>query len=119
MRGVLETTQTPMECLPFTLFDHRRRVASRDYFIINPLGTFDCLNTSKSEIVYSDDPPGEVVAVRKHVLDPRKVGAAPDIFRVKEEPEMIVISARLATQIKKLDPLPTNVYLIKLEQAEG
>src|SRR5690349_5888926 len=29
-----------IEYLPFTLYDHRKRAHSKDYFIINPIGTF-------------------------------------------------------------------------------
>jgi len=118
LKSVLEATGVPIEFLPFTLYNHKKRVASRDYFIVNVLGTFDCLHYDKSEIEWFTEVPGAVVGVDKHVLDKRKLAAAPDIFRVKEDPTMIVISARLAAQIKKLDPLPTNVYLIKLDQAD-
>jgi hypothetical protein len=118
LKAALEATSVPIEFLPFTLYNHKNRVASRDYFIVNVLGTFDCLHPTKSEIRYSKEYPDEVIGIHKHVLDKRKLASAPDIFRVKEDPTMIVISARLAAQIKKLDPLPTNVYLTKLEQAD-
>jgi hypothetical protein len=37
------------------------------------------------------------------------------VFRIKHDRERIVISHRLADQLKKVKP--TNVYLIELEQA--
>ena len=119
LKDVFAATGVPIEFLPFTLHDHKKRVASRDYFILNVLGTFDCLNLDKSEIEYSEDVPGEVVGIDKYVLDTRKLETAPDIFRVKEEPTMIIVSSRLGKQIQQLTPPVTNVYLIKLEQAEG
>ncbi|MCP3137895.1 imm11 family protein [Pyxidicoccus xibeiensis] len=112
MKEVIERTGVPMECLPFTLHDHKKRVARTDYFIINPLGSFDCLDLKQSEIIYDDD---EVVAVEKLVLSPEKLRAAPDIFRVKEDPHVYVLSHRLVDALRQLEP--TNVYLTKLEQS--
>ncbi|HEX5748010.1 MAG TPA: DUF1629 domain-containing protein [Archangium sp.] len=112
MKEVFERTGVPMECLPFTLYDHKKRVASTDYFIINPLGTFDCLDLEKSEIIYDE---GEIVEVEKIVLDPKKLHSAPGFFRIKEDPYVRVLSHQLVDELRKLNP--TNVYLTKLEQS--
>jgi hypothetical protein len=106
----------PIESLPFTLFDHKKRVASRDYFIVNPLGTFDCLELQKSEIIWADEVPGAIIRVKKARLDPRKLEQAPDLFRIKEKPHAYVISGRVAAAIQQLQP--TNFYVSQLEVAE-
>ncbi|MCP3169259.1 hypothetical protein LZ199_40820 [Myxococcus sp. QH3KD-4-1] len=111
MKEVIERTGVPMECLPFTLYDHKKRVASTDHFIINPLGTFDCLDLKQSEIIYEGD---EVVVVEKLVLSPEKLRSAPDIFRVEQEPHAYVLSHQLVDELRQLDP--SNVYLTRLEQ---
>jgi hypothetical protein len=116
LKMVFEESGVALECLPFTLFDHKKREASRDYFIINPLGTFDCLDLQKSVVVYSKQKPGAIVSVRTPRLDPRKVASAPDFFRIQEVPYAYVISARLAAQIQALQP--TNFYVTRLEAAE-
>ncbi|OJH39240.1 imm11 family protein [Cystobacter ferrugineus] len=115
LKEVFERTGVPMECLGFTLYDHKRQVASRDYFLINPLGTFDCLNLEKSEIEYSDETPGEIIGIDKYVLDRNKLRSAPDFFRIKEDPYVYVLSHKLVDELKQLNP--TNVYLTQLEQA--
>ncbi|MFY0562746.1 imm11 family protein [Archangium lansingense] len=112
LKEVFEATGVAMECLPFVLVNHKGRVASRDYFIVNPLGNLDCLNLEKSEIEWLDD---DVVGIEKFVLDTEKVKDAPDMFRVKEDRETIVISHRLADELKKVKP--TNVFLFDVEQA--
>jgi hypothetical protein len=112
LKEIFEATGAPMECLPFALLNHKGQVASRDYFIINPLLKLDCLNLEKSEIEWMDD---EVVELRKPVLDPGKVKDAPDMFRIKEAREQIVISHQLADALKKVNP--TNIYLFSVEQA--
>jgi len=74
------------EILPFTLYDHKKRVLTKDYWIVNPIGTFGCLNKEASEIKYvdKDDAKSEVVSIRKFVFDPKKLKNAPDLFRVPE-----------------------------------
>lgn len=115
VKDVLEQTGVPMECLPFTLLDHKGRVASTEHFIVNPLGSIDCLNVKESRIEYSDEYPDEVIGVDRFVLDARKLETAPDLFRIKEAPEHYVVSHRL---VEKLRPLnPTNLFLIPIEQA--
>ncbi len=115
LKEVFERTDIPMECLNFTLLDHKGQVASREYFIINPIGTFDCLNLEKSEIEYSKEVPGEIVGIDKYVLSTEKLRSAPDFFRIKEDPYVYVLSHKLADELQQLNP--TNIYLTKLEQA--
>ena len=115
MKEVFERTGVPMECLNFTLLDHKGQVASRDYFLLNPLGTFDCLNLEKSTIEYSNEMPGEIIGIDNYVLDSNKLRNAPDFFRIKEDPYVYVLSHKLVDELQQLNP--TNVYLTKLEQA--
>lgn len=88
---IVATSKGEMEVLKFTLFDQKGRPLSDDYWIINPIGTVDCVNKKKSEIEYLDEPGdpyhGEVVGVDRYVLDSRKLKAAPSLFRVPEEPD--------------------------------
>lgn len=112
---VIEATGVPMELLKFTLHNHKKRVASRDYVIVNPLGTFDCLNYDESKIQYTEEDKPQVVGVDKRVFDSRKMAEAPDVFRILEEPREIVISHKVVEELKKLNP--TNVYLHRVEQA--
>ena len=107
LKEVFERTGVPMECLNFTLLDHKGQVASRDYFIINPLGTFDCLNFEKSEIKYSKEMPGEIIRIIKCVLDSNKLREAPAFFRIKESPHTYILSHKLVDELRQLNP--TNV----------
>lgn len=107
------------EILPFTLYDHKKRILSKDYWIINPIGTFDCLNKKASEIKYvdKDDAKSEVVSIRKFVFDPKKLKDAPDLFRVPEDPTEYFISERLAKAFKEKGF--TNIFLTEIEQKEN
>lgn len=112
LKDIIEATGVSMECLPFVMINHKGREASRDYFIINPLGNRDCLNLEASEILWEGD---EVVELEKAILDPEKLRDAPAIFRIKEDREQIVISHQLADALKGANP--TNIYLFSLPQA--
>jgi hypothetical protein len=113
---VFRDTGVPVEILPFTLFNHKKRAASTDHVIVNPLGTLDCLDIEKSDIEWLDDKVGgEVIHVYGHVLDPKKIAGAPPVFRTKEDPYCIVVNEAVAGELRALNP--TNVYLTELEVA--
>ncbi|MFY0526213.1 hypothetical protein ACN28I_24785 [Archangium gephyra] len=100
-----------VEYLPFDLYDHRKRLYSRDYFFINPIGTHDCLDPAASGVKIG--PEGGVIHVARYVLDPKKSANLPPLLRPKEEPSVYIVSEPLAQALK--DKGFTNVYLKPLE----
>jgi uncharacterized protein DUF1629 len=110
-----------IEYLPFTLYNLKKRVQSKDYFIVNPIGTVDCLNLEASVIKYVDKPGdpshGAVVNVKKYVFEPKKLKRAPALFRVKEKPTRYVVNEQLASAFDKAKF--SNISLTEVEQAEG
>jgi len=88
-----------IEYLPFTLYDHRKRVRSRDYFVVNPLGTHDCLDFKASDIGWSKNDPTKALLVRKHVLQRDKVVDAPPLFRIGQAPSSYLLRTDLARAI--------------------
>ncbi|RYZ16475.1 MAG: hypothetical protein EOO70_04360 [Myxococcaceae bacterium] len=87
-----------VEYLPFDLYDHRKRLYSRDYFIINPIGTVDCLDATASGVKIG--PEGSVIHVARFVLDPKKFDHLPALFRPKEEPAVYLVTEALAEALK-------------------
>lgn len=114
VKAAIEQFGVPdVEYLPVAIYNHKRRLASSDYFIVNPLGALDCLNLEKSDIKYSGT---DIVHVEEMVLDARKVAHAPGLFRVKEDRYTYIFSEPL---LAKLIPLkPTNLYFHELPVAE-
>lgn len=117
-RKVKESIQAiqkaPTEYLPAVIYNHKKRVASQDYFFINPLGTVDCLHLKKSKIEWHKK---DVVDVEEAVLDKRKLKDLPDLFRVREKPHLYVASWTLVKAWIDMDPRPTNCFVEELEQA--
>jgi hypothetical protein len=105
--------KTGIEYLPFTLYDHRKRVYSKDYFIINPLGTLDCLDMKASKIAWSKKIPDEIIEIDEHVLDRKKVQNAPQLFRIDRDPMVYVVGVELVREFKALKL--TNIFLTELE----
>jgi hypothetical protein len=101
-----------VEYLPFTLYDHRKRVHSKDYFILNPLGTFDCLDLKKSDIVWGKSDPTRISLIEEHVLDRKKMKNAPQLFRVAQSPTDYILGVELATEIHERKF--TNIWWTKL-----
>jgi hypothetical protein len=104
---IVATCKCEIEALPFALYDRKRHLLSRDYWILNPLGTFDCVNRKESDIRYFDATKKDIVGVRSLVFDGRRMAKAPDLFRVPEEPAALFASEALATALKPLRP--TNI----------
>jgi hypothetical protein len=69
-----------IEFLPFTLYNHKKRVHSTEYCLINPIGGFDCLSDQSSEVI--TDSQDEPVIVDRPVLDAKKLTNAPHLFRI-------------------------------------
>jgi hypothetical protein len=92
--------QVKIEYWPFRLIDPRGRVHRSDLWLVNPLGTFDCLNHKASGLrIEEDEGPNEDAEIRKHVLDPAKCRKAPALFRVAYQPSSYVVDLELARAI--------------------
>ena len=103
------------ELFPFSLFDHKQRCFSRDYWVVNPLGAVDCLDRSGSDIEYLEGDPSQIVAVDRFVLASKKLTGAPDLFRVPESPYHYFVSERVAAAWHGQGF--TNLYLIEIDVA--
>lgn len=96
-----------VEYLPFDLYDHRKRLYSRDYFFINPIGTHDCLDPIASGVKVGSQE--GVIHVARYVLDPKRSTHLPPLFRPKEEPSVYIVAEPLAQALREKGF--TNVYL--------
>ncbi|WP_144429576.1 imm11 family protein [Myxococcus hansupus] len=113
LRATIEKhRQSDVEYLPFTLYDHRKRVHSRDYVIINPLGTFDCLDFKASQIIWDDEDPDEIIRINKRVLSREKVEQAPALFRIDRDSSNYVVNEALAAELHERKF--SNVTLVEL-----
>jgi len=102
LRRFLESRDTSfLEYLPVSIRNHKGRVASKDYFVVNPIVPVDCLDEDASEAEASSIIPGEIEMVQRLVLDPQRVDPAREIFRIARFPEITVVQRKLAEAIDK------------------
>jgi hypothetical protein len=104
----------PIEYLPLSIRDPRKRVLSGDYHLINPLGTFDCLDYKKSAVTVDPDDPDDVEVddIEEVVLDRRKMREAPEMFRIKGASSTYVVGYELAKKMTAAEL--TNIMWAKL-----
>ena len=86
-----------IEFFNFTLYNHKKRVHSTDYYFVNPIGSFDCLKEKSCNIKFSDD--GDIITFDQIVFDKKKLKSAPHLFRIKKMPVEYVISRKLALEL--------------------
>lgn len=101
-----------IEYLPLTILNHKGRVASSDYFIINSLEICDVADEDESDIEYLD---GDVAGVDDLVIDYRKAKKAPDFFRLREDPTILLFNENLLDALSAVKPKLTNVFFEELE----
>jgi hypothetical protein len=79
-----------IEFLPFRLLNHKRK-ASDECFIMNVIGSRDCADMARSEGQVSLSEPGTFFRLKRLHLDESKVDPAARIFRVQQEPFLIIV----------------------------
>ncbi|MEM6673232.1 MAG: DUF1629 domain-containing protein [Planctomycetota bacterium] len=115
LKATIESVnEGPTEYLPLQIYNHKKRLASDEYFAVHPLGVWDSVDLEASEIEYHE---GKVVAVDRLVLDRSKLDDVPDLFRVREDAYRYIVSERLWTAMLALEPEPTNLEATKLDVA--
>lgn len=102
----------PVEYLPIWIHNHKRRLASKDYFIINLQGSYDVVDEEASDIHRVN---GQVVTINKLVFDARKCAEVPDLIRIDEEPERYFVNSNLMYFLTQVDPQLTNFMLYDVE----
>lgn len=105
--------QEVIEFLPLAIINHKGRVASRDYFLVNPVGTLDCLDYKKSAVDRMKD--GRVIGVDKFVLSKKKIAWEPALFRPLEAPTEYIINGKITTAFKESGFPDRNVFVESLE----
>jgi len=88
-----------VECLPLTLVNHKKRVVPEPYFIVHPLGPQDALDRERSKPTWSTISPDVVDSVRKLVVDPARVDASVQMFRLAHYLRPVLVRRALAEAI--------------------
>jgi hypothetical protein len=101
LKAALDDHATGVEFLPITVFNHKGRVASDDYWAINPVGSIDCIDRDASGAEYSPLKPDLITDVKRLVIEEAKVPADAKIFRPKFMAGKVLIDVELAASLEE------------------
>jgi hypothetical protein len=87
------------EYLPVAIHDHRKRLLSDEYCIVNPLGVHDCVDLEKSDVLWESGPGSRVVGAYDLVIDRQRGAKAPQLFRPQYAPMNYVLRRALVRDI--------------------
>lgn len=89
-----------VEYLPLTILNHKGKVASTDYFIVNPVGLVDALDLAASKPTYNSIKKDMINRVDRIVLDPRRLDPERKVFRLSGFFHPVLIEKGLADSMK-------------------
>lgn len=99
--GLRDEKVDRLEYLPVSIIDHKGKVASKDYFILNPLEPVDCIDRKNSKFKASAILPDEITRFEKLVIDESAVPGGRKIFRMKGFGNIALVAKTLADSLKK------------------
>ncbi|MEW5802447.1 MAG: DUF1629 domain-containing protein [bacterium] len=111
-------SKTPsfIEFLPVTLFNHKGRVASKDYFILNPFHLQDCIDKDKSELVWNEIDPELISNCFQLIVIPDRIDTSFLLFRPKYMPTVVMVRRDLAEEIAEKGF--TGIDFVELDEFE-
>ena len=101
-----------VEYLPVTIYDHKKKVASKEYSIANLVTTQDCIDTKKSEVTWNAIDSHYIASMKQLVFNEKKIAKDATLFRAEHLKELIFIRADLAKAVT--DAGFTNVKFWRL-----
>lgn len=117
LKEIIEQSLPPeIEYLPVKIYDHKDRIAFKDYFIVNPLMLEDCIDQAKSTIEWNPIDKNLISSCFDMVIDIQKINSQAVIFRLKYYPTKILLKRKLAEAIE-LETL-TGIRFIEIEDIE-
>jgi hypothetical protein len=88
-----------IEFLPVTILNHKERIASKDHYIVNPVGSVDCIDTEKSGVVWNAIDTKVISAFEQLVLKEDAIPPGVAIFRPTYRTRTILVRRFLADQL--------------------
>lgn len=102
MRDLLKAHATAeIEFLRFKLLNHKGRVASDRCYIINVLGTVDCVDLDRTEGTPHAILEGQLGRITRLFLDEKRIPKELNLFRISSRPRVLIIRDDLKKAVEK------------------
>lgn len=95
-----QETTDKIEFLPIKIMNHKGRVASEDYFVVNPLDVVDCIDKDASAVVLDSFNKDMIDGCARLVLKEAAIPKGSKIFRTKFWSGRILIHRELARKMQ-------------------
>ena len=97
---LLSEIVSKVEFLPVSIRNHKGRIASKDYFIMNPLDVVSCIDLDKSFVRWNHIKNDLINSCNQLVLNEDIIPESCKVFRPKFLPTEILISDELVEKLK-------------------
>ena len=94
-------TCVEIEYIPFDLINHNGRSVEEECYIMNLIGTVDCVDREKTEGDESPMEEGEYQFIDRLFLHEEKIGAEHNIFRIDAMPHLLIMREDLKETFEK------------------
>jgi hypothetical protein len=106
-----------IEFLPVVILNHKGRVASSEYFVLNPIGSVDCIDIEKSGAVWNAIDQTDISHFERLVLQNESVPAEVGMFRPTHRTRTILLRRSLAEKLSSNGF--TGLHFLELAQFRG
>ena len=89
-----------VESLRISIFDHKKKLASDEYFIINPFRVVDCIDKEKSRYRWNNIDPEKMSSCTKMVLKPEALDPELLLFRPRHLEYYVLVHPELAKALE-------------------
>jgi len=104
------------EYLPITIYNHNNRVASDDYFIINPHQVIDCIDQEASDLTWNKIDPELISSCFGLVVDESRIDDSLLLFRLKYMPNVVLVREDLVEDLEGASF--TGLRFVELDEFE-
>ena len=98
-RVIDSASANPVELLPVLVMNHKGRVASRDYAIVNPTDLVDCIDVDASAVEWNALDPTAIYACERLRLREERVPPTCDVFRLSSWRNVVMVRRHLAERL--------------------
>ena len=92
-----------VEFLPISIIDHKGKVASPEYAVVNPCNVYDCIDRDATDIDWNPIDPDLIASVSQLTFDESKIDPTVPMFRVKHMAHYVFVREDVAKAILAQD----------------